>query len=311
MPPSSASTGTSTNGARDGAAPTGNIYDLGYRRYEGVRKGRGYAIWALYLASLRGAFGMGRRPSSKIIPFALLIILLVPAIVQLGLVALIAREDLSLIKPENYFGFVRVIVALFCAAVAPELVGRDQRNRTLSLYFSRALMRSDYAVAKILALMTAVAGIVLLPNILLLAGSVLASADAWGYIKDNLDQIPPLIATTAIIAAVMSCVSLAVAAQTPRRAFATGGILALFVIPVPLVGIFVSTVSGIGGRSFIFLNLFSVLGSVNDWLFGVSESRGSQLGIADFAHWTYLAASLAYIAIGAALVFRRYQKIST
>ena len=36
--------------------------------------------------------------------------------------------------------------------VAPELVGRDQRNRSLALYFSRAVSRSDYVLAKLAAL---------------------------------------------------------------------------------------------------------------------------------------------------------------
>ena len=38
---------------------------------------------------------------------------------------------------------------LFCAAQAPELFGRDQRYGVLPLYFSRALTRSDYALAKV------------------------------------------------------------------------------------------------------------------------------------------------------------------
>ena len=42
-----------------------------------------------------------------------------------------------------------MFLMLFCAAQAPELFGRDQRYGVLPLYFSRALTRSDYALAKV------------------------------------------------------------------------------------------------------------------------------------------------------------------
>ena len=42
----------------DGA---GSIYDLGYRRYDGVRLGRRHSVLSLYFYTLRGAFGLGRR----------------------------------------------------------------------------------------------------------------------------------------------------------------------------------------------------------------------------------------------------------
>ena len=42
------------------ATPRGEIYDLGYQRYTGPRRGRGYAWWSLYALSVRNAFGLGR-----------------------------------------------------------------------------------------------------------------------------------------------------------------------------------------------------------------------------------------------------------
>ena len=41
---------------------TGNIYDLGYRRYEGPRLGRSHAIRALVIDSFRTTYGIGRGP---------------------------------------------------------------------------------------------------------------------------------------------------------------------------------------------------------------------------------------------------------
>ena len=48
-----------------------------------------------------------------------------------------------------------LLVVLFCAIVAPELVSRDLRGGVLPLYFSRPMTRSDYALAKLAALVTA------------------------------------------------------------------------------------------------------------------------------------------------------------
>ena len=53
-------------------------------------------------------------------------------------------------------GAVGVFATILVAVQAPELLGRDVRYRVLSLYFSRALLREDYALAKLAALTTAV-----------------------------------------------------------------------------------------------------------------------------------------------------------
>jgi ABC-2 type transport system permease protein len=124
-----------------------SIYDLGYRHYEGQRVGRRGTLRTLHVHSLRTAFGLGRRTSSKVFPFGLAVIAFVPAIIQLGVGAIVSglEHDIEVFKNEDYFTYVRVILVLFCAVVAPELVGRDQRTRTLSLYFSRAVSPLDAA----------------------------------------------------------------------------------------------------------------------------------------------------------------------
>ena len=53
-------------------------------------------------------------------------------------------------------GSVGAFAILLVAVQAPELLGRDVRYRVLTLYFSRALLREDYALAKLAALTTAV-----------------------------------------------------------------------------------------------------------------------------------------------------------
>ncbi|MEX2081825.1 MAG: ABC transporter permease, partial [Dehalococcoidia bacterium] len=201
----------------------GSIYDLGYRNYAGRRLGRLNAFMTLFWFSLRSAFGISRGGRAKIIPMGLAAIVFVPAGIQLGIAA-IASDAIDFIRPEEYYGFVFIIIALFTAAIAPELVGRDQRNHTLALYFSRPLLRSDYAMAKLGAAGAALLVLTLGPQVLLFVGNAFAGNDFRGYLSDEGDTILPILATAVILSVYISAIGLAIAAQTPRRAYASGAI---------------------------------------------------------------------------------------
>jgi ABC-2 type transport system permease protein len=287
---------------------TGNIYDLGYRRYDGARLGRRHAVLSLYLFSLRAAFGLGRRASSKIIPFAIAIIAGVPAMIQLGIGAIVSGPS-DLIRPENYFGFIQVAVALFCAAVAPEVVGRDQRTRTLPLYFSRALRRSDYTLAKLGALVTALLFLTLLPQVVLFLGNAFASNDAGKYWKDNYSDIPRIILSGILVAGVMGSLAVVIAAQTSRRAYATVAVIAVFLITAPIAAVLVNEIGGDVARWAIFISPFDLLDGLTTWIFNVAPDSESAVGIADFPGWLYGVAAVAVIGISTALLLRRYERI--
>jgi ABC-2 type transport system permease protein len=288
---------------------TGNIYDLGYRHYEGARLGRRHAILSLYFFSLRAAFGLGRRASSKIIPVAITVIAAIPALIQLGIGA-IASGQVDLIKPENYFGFIQVTVALFCAAVAPEVVGRDQRTRTLPLYFSRALRRTDYTLAKLAALTTALLFLTLLPELVLFLGNGLASKDAARFWQDNYLDVPRIVAAGLLVAALTASLSLVVAAQTARRAYGTVAVIAVFIITAPIASILVGEIGGAVARWSIFVAPFAVLEGATLWIFGLPAEPGSQIFVADFPLWAYGAFSVGVIAVSTLLLLRRYERIA-
>ena len=65
-------------------SPTGAVYDRGYRPYEGERGGRGAARAALVRISVRRALGLRRSWRQKVLPWTLLAIATVPAIVNVG-----------------------------------------------------------------------------------------------------------------------------------------------------------------------------------------------------------------------------------
>ena len=205
----------------------GSIYDLGYRRYEGRRLGRGEAAFSLYVHGLRAAFGLGRRTRSKIFPIGLAIIAAVPAVMQI-MIASLGGDNIDIFRAEDYYGYIQVILALFVAVVAPELLGRDQRHATLPLYFSRGISRQEYALARYGAMATALLALTLLPQAVMFLGNALVGDSFGGYFRDEWKDIGPIVASGLLISTFLAAIAMYIAALTPRRAFATVGILAPF-----------------------------------------------------------------------------------
>lgn len=289
-----------------------NIYDLGYRHYDGERIGRKGTLLTLYVHGLRSAFGLGRRASSKIFPFGLAIVAFIPAIIQLGVGAIVSGVDqhVDLFKHEDYFGYIRIILVLFCAAVAPELVGRDQRNRTLSLYFSRALSRRDYVLCKYAALTTAMLFLTLGPQLLLYIGNGMAADDLQGYASDNADLILPIVATSLLLSGVIAAVGLVIAAHLPRRAYSTATIVGVFIVTLAVGHIVMETADASVGRWVLLVSPVAWEG-VTLWLFGVSSDSVSDLAKADFSGWVYLAALVVIIGLSLAATLRRFVRVTT
>lgn len=282
-----------------------SIYDLGYRNYTGTRLGRRNGIIALYTASLRAAFGLGRRSSAKIIPVALAIIAAIPAVIQLGVAA--TFEDVEIFQLASYYEYVQIVLALFVAAQAPELLGRDMRNHTLALYFSRPIMRRDYAWAKLAALSTAMLFLTLLPVTVMYIGNGFAGGDTAGYFKDNLDQVFPIIASSVVLSVYVSAVSLAIASQASRRAYATGGIIAAFILTSTIASILFGTI-GDGGRGALLIGLYQLMEGTTYWIFNATPS--DELANADLPGVLYFLVLTVVTVACTWYLIRRYERMS-
>jgi ABC-2 type transport system permease protein len=297
----------------------GSIYDLGYRNYEGVRLGRLYAVFSLYVQSLRGVFGFGRHTSSKIIPLGLTVVAFLPAVIQLGFVAIGGNKiNLSdIFQPSDYYEFIQWPLALFVAAVGPELLGRDQRNHTLSLYFSRALLRRDYVLAKLAALATALLIISLVPQVLVFAGNALAHDNAWTYLTGHGRDLAATLGSSVILSIYTSSIALAIASQTSRWQLAAGGVIAYFGITFALGTILANSFPD-GGASYLILGSgFHVARGVTLWLFGLTPhytvngegGLGSDLARANLALVLYPIAAAVTSAVALAITYRRYRRL--
>jgi ABC-2 type transport system permease protein len=286
----------------------GSIYDLGYRRYTGPRLGRRHAIWVLLLHRLRACFGIGRPMSAKVFPIMLAVIAFLPAVVQLGVGALGAR-DANVIRPENYYRFVEVVLALFCAAVAPELVSRDQRSGTLSLYFSRALERTDYAIANFAALTAAMLALTLGPQAMLFVGNGLVVSNPASFLQDEWKQVPEIIGSALLLSALLAGIGVAIASYTPRRAYSTVSILAVFIL-CSTIGATLLSVSDQGiTRYSLMISPFHVVAAFSFWFFSASPEPGSQIAKADLPGALYAFEALVVTALTLAIFVRRCNRI--
>ena len=259
--------------------------------------GRRGTLLTLYVHGLRSCFGLGRRATSKIFPWALAIFAFVPAIIQLGVGAILSGldQDIEIYKHEDYFTYVRIILVLFCATVAPELVGKDQRNRTLSLYFSRAVSRFDYTFAKFAALTSAMLVLTLGPQLLLFIGNGMAADDLGGYARDNWDLVFPIVAGSLLVSAVIASVGLCIAAYLPRRAYSTAAIVGAFILTLAIAHILMESIDPAVARYFLLASPVAWEGTIL-WLFRVDPDSRNVLADASLGGWVYLLAVLATIA---------------
>ena len=299
--------------------PEGSVYDLGYRAYEGVRLGRAYAILSLYLTSLRGVFGLGRHTSSKILPFGLAILALVPAVVQLAFVAVAETVDFEIISADDYYEFIQWPLALFVAAVAPELVGRDQRNHTLPLYFSRPLLRDDYILAKMAALSTALLMMALVPQAVMFAANAMAESDPTDYLRDNWRDVFPILASGAMLSLFWSGVGIAIGSQTDRWPLSSGGIVAYFAVSWILGSLLVNSTDNELFRYSLLISGFHVVRAFTLWTFGVTprldigpedNTLAGDLALADVSLYVYALAAMATIALALFIVHLRYRRMA-
>jgi ABC-2 type transport system permease protein len=305
------------NPSAGSSGPGGSIYDLGYQAYDGPRLGRQSAVTALFLQTIRACFGIGRGGRAKIAPFVLAGLAILPAVLAVGFAALAAQagpaggaiEGASPINYASYHGLVAILIMLFCAAQAPELFGRDQRYGVLPLYFSRVLTRTDYALAKLGGLIAALLAVELSPYIILFVGRVLVAPDPVAGLSDEIGAVPRFLLQGLLVAGLLGGIAGLIAAYTPRRAYATAAIIAVFIIPPIIVAIIGAQASEDFARIVVFLSPADILDGTNAAIFGsIPDSPVvAQLGLTG---WAYLAAAAVGIVGSVALTLRRYLRIS-
>jgi ABC-2 type transport system permease protein len=300
----------------DARGAASSIYDLGYQGYDGPRLGRPAVALGLLAQTLRAAYGIGRGGRAKIVPFLMLGLAVLPAILAVGIAALAAQagagaalEEASPIRHDTYQNLTSTLVMLFCAAQAPELFGRDQRYGVLPLYFSRVLTRVDYTLARAGGLFLAIFVISIVPQLILTLGAILAAADPLSGLQKDLPDVPRYLFVALLASALLGGVSTVIAAWTPRRAYATAAIVAVFIIPPIVVALLAELAVGDAARLLVLASPSDILDGVNAAVFG-SVSPNTTIVAANLPGWTYIAAAVIETAACLLLVLRRYLGIT-
>jgi ABC-2 type transport system permease protein len=253
------------------------IHDLGYRHYDGPRLGRAAIVRALYWHSLRSAFGIGRGAKAKIMPLLTFGIMCLPAVVNaVGT----ARGGGSVIPYDTYVFRLRgLVMVIFVAAQAPELVSRDLRSHVLPLYLCRPVRRLDYPLAKYAAFTAACLAMLEIPLLLLYLGNIVNASGGAAIWSQTKALIPGLLIGV-LWAVLFAAIGLVLASLTGRRAYATGVIAIYFFLTWTLASILIGVGGGRGAtvaaplaaRLAGLVSPVTVLEGVRQWLGGTSFS---------------------------------------
>lgn len=280
------------------------IHDIGYQRYEGPRLGRGHVFRAMYVHGIRVAFGFGRSAKSKIFPW------LVAGITLLVAVILAAVRAQAGLVPLNYIQFADAmswLIILFVAIVAPELVSRDMRAGVLPLYFSRPLRAADYIGAKFVALVSAVWLILGVPQFVMFLGAAFTTKTGMSGVWNEVGDLLPAWAYSLLWAVLFAAISLLIASLTGKRAFAAGGIVALFLMTTPVFGVLSELPSRTAQEMAGLASPMTLVSGVSSWLI-----PGSNTGLIVGRFGPVYAIEAATL-IAACLLFllARYRKVAS
>jgi ABC-2 type transport system permease protein len=228
---------------------------------------------------LRIAMGLGRGGRAKLLPW-----LFIGVLASIGLImALIAgaverlggpgqAQRMNLPSHGDLYGIASIILFVFAAMVAPELLCRDRREGTINLYLVRPLTGGDYVVSRWAAFLVVMLLAAWLPQVILLLGLAMGDPFPAAYLRIHWLDVPKFLLAGLAIAAYATTLAMLTASFTTRRAYASVFMVGLFVITAPFTIGLASEIEGPAGQWISMFNLTNIPVHVNDVIFGeVSE----------------------------------------
>ena len=287
------------------------IFDRGYRRFDGDRSGTLGAVRSLSWHTTRGILGLGRKARHKVFPVLVIILAFLWPVVFIGIAALFPVDIFAdELRPEYWelarFPLIVMAIMLFSAMVVPEALVRDRRNGMLPLYLSSPLTRATYLLGKVLAVMGTLAIVTTGPALLLLLGVTFEGEGPDGPLNWAKVAGQIFLAGTGM-AAVFAAVGLAVSSLTDRRAFAS---VAVVLVLIGSGGIVAGLVEGAEmSQNLRVFNVVDMAIEVAPRIFGAAEGQGDRGPEASLSGSTYLAGVFGWIGGSAAVVWARYRRI--
>jgi ABC-2 type transport system permease protein len=283
---------------------TGVIHDIGYQRYDGPRLGRGYGARSLYVHSVRSAYGIGRSAWAKVLPIGLLGFASIASLILVVVNTQLPTQVIDYVGIASTFTYA---ATAFVAVVAPELVSVDLRSNLLQLYLSRPLRRRDYALTKLAALATAVFILFAIPMLIMFLGMAFNTDTGIAGVFDELGGLVQGLLAAVIHAVLLAALGLPIAALSGRRVFASGMIIAVFLLTAPVSSALQSFGSGALENLAGLINPSSLLNGVDQWVFGpgIGITQTGDYGV------VYGLVTAGLIALGTFLTVLRYKKVKS
>jgi ABC-2 type transport system permease protein len=228
------------------------ILDRGYRTYDGPRLGASGAVRSLVRHTSRRVLGIRRPARAKILPVLAAVIAYLPAVVFVGVAALIPDERITsnfLPSYGEYYGFIISALVVFAAFVAPEALCPDRRSGLLGLYLAAPLTRTTYVLAKVVSVFSILLIGTLGPPLLLLVALTLQDHGPDG-VGGLLLTFVRVVTSGVIVALLYTAVSLGISSLTDRRALAAAGVLLTIVLSGVVAG---TLVEGVGAPDWLFV----------------------------------------------------------
>jgi ABC-2 type transport system permease protein len=285
---------------------TGVIHDIGYRHFDGERRGRSYLRRSLYIDSLKGAYGLGRSARYKVMPMILLALMCLPAGVIVAITA-VTNSDELVGDYTSYILNLQLVVLIFLASQAPATVSRDLRFGVMSLYFSRPLERGDYVAAKYVAMVSALFLLTVAPLTIMFAGALVVGLSITEQIPDYLRAL----AGAGLLSLILGGIGLAVAAVTPRRGFAVAAIIAVLLVLAGVQGVLqeLAIAEGFAGAPYFgLLSPFTLVQGLQSSLLGAASPLPSPPGATGAL--VFSAAALLVLASPLVVLLLRYRSVS-
>jgi ABC-2 type transport system permease protein len=300
--PEQAVAGTMPLGAAPQPARYGEVYDRGYKHYDGPRLGRRHAFWALARYSMKRALGIKKGWTSKVVPILLYVAVALVVVIPLGVEAFIPAA--SILEYWDFFGFIFLIEGIFVATIAPEMLCGDRRENVLALYFSRAITRLDYLLAKLVAAAILTLTMSLVPPAFYWLGRQFLDDNPMTAFKNHADDLGRIVVCGVLIAAYLGALGLAVSSFTGRKSIAVAIIIVGFVISTSLAYALAAAIDDDITRYFVFLSPVDVIETLSYRLFEQPISQ-DEFGQA-LSLWQIVAGMLGTVALALGVMYWRY-----
>jgi len=296
---------------------SGTVFDIGYQRYTGTREGRERGRRAIFKDGFRTALAFGRGPKAKILPWAFIIMLSGIGLIM-ALIAAVANamggpgtaDKAHLPSHSDFYGIASIIVFVFAAVVAPELLCPDRRNKTISLYLVRPVTGGDYVLSRWAAFLAVMLGALWIPQFILFLGRAGSDKVPLRYMQQNWDDIPRFLLAGAAMAVYATTLAMLTASFTTRRAYASVFLVGLFIVSAPFTFGLSQEVGGTAGQWISMFTLTNIPVHINDIIFGemseiTSEAPARNLSKAILVGWYF-----AWTLIPLGILWYRYKRLT-